>query len=106
MHFHISVVDLACRLSDGGRVFESLTFAFDMVRTGLVGPNGIGKTTLLDMLAGRRAPSAGRIAYLPQSIALAPAASVAEALGVAAELAAHERIERGEGTVADVEQLD
>ncbi|PYM19324.1 MAG: ABC transporter, partial [Candidatus Rokuibacteriota bacterium] len=60
MHNHISVVDLACRLPDGGSVFASLTFAFDMVRTGLVGPNGIGKTSLLDILAGRRPPSAGR----------------------------------------------
>jgi len=112
MHFHISVVDLACRLPDGGSVFESLTFAFDMVRTGLVGPNGIGKTTLLDVLAGRRAPSAGRVtragrvAYLPQAVALDPAATVAAALGVAGELAAHARIERGEGTAADVERLD
>ena len=39
MHNHIRVVDLACRLPDGGTVFASLTFAFDMVRTGLVGPN-------------------------------------------------------------------
>ena len=112
MHNHISVVDLACRLPDGGSVFASLTFAFDMVRTGLVGPNGIGKTSLLDILAGRRPPSAGRvtragrIAYLPQTAIVDAGATVATALGVADALDAHARIGRGEGTVADVERLD
>jgi ATPase subunit of ABC transporter with duplicated ATPase domains len=112
MHFHISVVDLACRLPDGGSVFESLTYAFDMVRTGLIGSNGIGKTTLLDVLADRRAPSAGRVtrvgrvAYLRQQAELDPAATVSTALGVADELTAHARVERGEGTAADVECLD
>jgi len=46
-------------------------------RVGLVGPNGIGKTTLCRLLAGEEAPDAGRIGrardetigYLPQEVA-------------------------------------
>src|SRR5204862_6299224 len=53
-----------------------------------------------------RVTRAGRIAYPPQTVALAPPATVASALGVADALAAHARIERGEGTAADIERLD
>jgi len=45
-------------------------------RIGLVGPNGTGKSTLLRILAGERAPDGGtlvfrrgsRIGYLPQDV--------------------------------------
>ncbi len=30
-------------------------------RIGIIGPNGVGKSSLLDVIAGRRAPSAGRL---------------------------------------------
>jgi ABC transport system ATP-binding/permease protein len=53
-------------------------------RIGVVGLNGGGKTTLLDILAGRRAPQAGRVsrvgglnlAHLPQGDVLPPGARV------------------------------
>ncbi len=34
---------------------------------GIVGPNGVGKSTLLEVLAGRRPPDAGRIECIPPS---------------------------------------
>jgi ATP-binding cassette subfamily F protein 3 len=48
-------------------------------RTALVGPNGVGKTTLLRILAGLEVASAGqmyrarglRVGYLPQEVTLA-----------------------------------
>jgi len=32
-------------------------------RVAIIGPNGVGKTTLMDILAGRRAPDEGTVAY-------------------------------------------
>ncbi|MGW0178528.1 TlrC/CarA/OleB/SrmB family ABC-F type ribosomal protection protein [Nocardia sp. NPDC003345] len=58
---------------------------------GVVGDNGSGKSTLLRLLAGQELPDNGEvcvsvpggIAYLPQSLALPPAATVAEAIDLA-----------------------
>ena len=40
---------------------------------GLIGPNGAGKTTLFDLLAGVRAPTAGRIAIAGRAVQDEPA---------------------------------
>ena len=56
-------------------LFEGLSFGlFEGERTGLIGPNGTGKSTLLRILAGLDTPDSGglaprrglRIGYLPQ----------------------------------------
>ncbi len=60
MHL-VSVHDLAARV-DGRTLFEHASFGLDDTdRVGVVGPNGVGKSTLLRMLAGERVPDAGEI---------------------------------------------
>jgi ABC-type branched-subunit amino acid transport system ATPase component len=49
---------------------------------GLIGPNGSGKTTVLDTISGRLTPDAGRIAFKSHDITGAPAHKIAR-LGVA-----------------------
>ena len=67
---------------DGAPLFEGLSFVLgDGERAGLVGPNGVGKSTLLRLLAGVDRPDRGavaagagaRVGWLPQE---APGASV------------------------------
>src|SRR5262245_14334674 len=116
MHNYLSAVELGYRLPDGRFLFNNLTISFSAVRAGLVGANGIGKTTLIELLAGKREPSAGavnrcgRVSYLPQqarfgSSATVAAATVADAINLADQIAALERVERGEGDQGDFDLI-
>ena len=97
---------------DGRVLFEHLSLALGRERTGLVGRNGVGKTTLLRLILGELTPAAGvvtvagRIAVLRQQLQPPPGARLADLLGVAEPLAKLARIEAGEGTDADVEAAD
>jgi len=112
MQNHISAVDLGYLLPDGKPLFKSLTFSFSPARTGLIGPNGVGKSTLLDILAGVRSSSTGsvtaqgRVSYLPQSELFDEGATVASAIGFSRELEALDRILGGEGGSSDFEAVD
>jgi ATPase subunit of ABC transporter with duplicated ATPase domains len=111
MHNYLSAVELGYRLPDGRFLFNNLTFSFSGVCAGLVGANGIGKTTLLEILAGKREPSVGainrcgRVSYLPQQARFVSSATVADAINLADQIAALERVERGEGTSGDFDLI-
>src|SRR2546427_9557873 len=74
----------------GGRtIFNSLSWTIqDDEKIGLVGPNGIGKSTLLRALTGLEPPDAGavtlrrgaRVAYLPQEYSGEPGRNVLDEL--------------------------
>ncbi|MEC3860894.1 ATP-binding cassette domain-containing protein [Mesobacterium sp. TK19101] len=59
--------------SDGFRLSADLTLP-DTGRIAVIGPSGAGKSTLLDLIAGFRAPSAGRIRLNGQDITSLPPA--------------------------------
>jgi ATPase subunit of ABC transporter with duplicated ATPase domains len=105
----ITLIDLDFVWPDGTVALANLNATLSTGRTGLVGANGSGKSTLLRLIAGRLTPTRGRIvaggdvAYLPQTLTLDVALSIADVLGVAAKLAAFRAIESGTATEHDFE---
>jgi ATPase subunit of ABC transporter with duplicated ATPase domains len=93
---------LSFRWPDGTTVFDGLNLGIGRGRTGLVGANGTGKSTLLRLLAGQLRPAqgsvtiGGRLAYLPQDITLGTNLRVDQALGIAGRRAALRAIEGGD----------
>src|SRR5205085_6796027 len=96
----LSCTDLS-RGFDEGPLFENVGFElFSGERVGLVGPNGVGKTTLMKILAGQDRPDTGevrrhagaRVALLRQQPDFAPGRTLfAEAKTALDELlAAHD----------------
>jgi ATPase subunit of ABC transporter with duplicated ATPase domains len=112
MSSHLFLDGLTQLAPDGRVLFENLTLAVGREKTGLVGRNGVGKTTLLRLILGELAPASGavsvtgRIAVLRQQLQPPPGARLADLLGVADPLARLARIEAGEGTEADLEIAD
>ena len=81
--------DLHFAWPDGTPVFDGLTFAVGPGRSGLVGRNGTGKSTLLRLIAGHLVPQQGSVhcggslGYLPQDLTLRVGSRVDEVLGIA-----------------------
>ncbi|MFF4219141.1 ribosomal protection-like ABC-F family protein [Streptomyces nondiastaticus] len=87
---------------DDTPVFQDLSFALASGRTGLVAPNGTGKSTLLKLISGDLRPRtgsvsvAGTLGYLPQSLPLTGDLTVAEVLGIATIIRAIDAVESGD----------
>lgn len=108
---------VAARTADGSTLFENLSLAFGRERTGLVGRNGVGKSTLLRLISGPQvsggqAPSEGAISrvgsigVLSQRHDPAPGERVAETLGVGEAMAVIDRVVAGAGDAADLDAAD
>lgn len=92
---------LTCQFADGETLFGPLDLAFDRQRCGLVGRNGVGKTQLLRLIAGRDRPGNGHVeshaalAYVAQQPEIAADTTLAQLLGYGEVFAALARIEQG-----------
>src|SRR5690606_21997624 len=57
----VTLNGVAARTPDGRGLFDNLTLAFGRERTAVVGRNGVGKTTLLRLVAGLAEPAEGSV---------------------------------------------
>jgi ATPase subunit of ABC transporter with duplicated ATPase domains len=103
---------VAARTPDGAVLFDNLTLAFGAERIGIVGRNGVGKSTLLRLISGEQPPAegvvsrAGAIGVLRQQRDPGSDETVRDALGVAEALAAVDRILAGEASGKDLDAAD
>ncbi|WP_022681914.1 ABC-F family ATP-binding cassette domain-containing protein [Sphingobium bisphenolivorans] len=108
----ITLSNLSWSAPDGTAVLSNVDFRFTTERIGLLGRNGVGKSTLLALIAGERMPASGsvhvtgNVATLRQTVQVAPQESVADVFGVADALALLDKAERGDADMAELEQCD
>lgn len=110
--FSVTLADLCWSSPDGTPLFINLNIGFGPGRTGLIGRNGVGKSTLLRLIAGEIAPRfgsvhvSGRTALLRQDAPLKAGASVADLFGARAALALLKRAEAGSCAVHELGAAD
>ncbi|WP_370599865.1 ABC-F family ATP-binding cassette domain-containing protein [Pseudomonas nitroreducens] len=110
--FTLALQGVFFHLPSGEALLSDLNETFDDRRTALVGRNGVGKSVLARIMAGKLQPSAGRclssglVHYLPQRVEPQAFRSVADLAGVQPLLDALARIEAGGVDPADFERLD
>src|SRR3990167_2652778 len=108
----ISLSSLGYALPDSRVLFSDLTFSFNLERTGLVGRNGVGKSTLLKLIAGECAPASGKVAVtgtlgvLRQGFAPKPGETVADLFGIRGALALLRAAEAGTADPARWDEVD
>lgn len=109
MSSHPSVVvdHLTFTWPDGTPVLTDLSCTVPVGRTGLIGDNGTGKTTLLRLIAGDLEPTSGHvsvtgsIAMLSQDVARRADLTVADLLGISTVRTALRAVEAGSVDPAD-----
>ncbi|WP_084039131.1 ABC-F family ATP-binding cassette domain-containing protein [Demequina sp. NBRC 110053] len=105
----LSFTQLSYSWPDGTPVLDGVTGTVDSGLSALVGANGVGKSTLLRLLAGDLEPSAGSLSrpasvtYVPQDVALHAERRADAVMGLESVRAAIRAVESGD---ADPDHFD
>ncbi|MGA0598389.1 ABC-F family ATP-binding cassette domain-containing protein [Enterovirga sp. CN4-39] len=108
----IALSRLSYSTPDGRLLFSDIDLTLGPVRTGLVGRNGVGKSTLLRLLYRELRPNAGsvmlhgRLGFLRQVVQQDLSQTIADLFGIQADLARLSRAERGEADADDLAAAD
>ena len=108
----ITLSNLAWSTPDGQPLFSDLDLSFGPERAGLVGRNGVGKTTLLKLIEGALPPLAGTIActgtlgVLSQAVQIDPLQTISDLFGATEPLALLRRAELGQASLDELAIAD
>lgn len=108
----ITLSNLSWSTPDGRSLFSNIDLSFGPERSGLVGRNGVGKTTILKLVAGDIQPQTGsvsvqgRIGVMRQSVQVDDGATVADLFGVTAALALLGKAVAGGASVEEIATID
>lgn len=104
--------DLSWSLPDGSFLFSDFDLRFGAERAGLVGRNGVGKTTLLRLISGELTPArgtvsvSGKLGVLRQSLQVRADETIADLFAVRDALAVLARADAGEAGDGDLARAD
>lgn len=108
----ITLSHLSWSTPDGRSLFSGLDLSFGPERFGLVGRNGVGKTSLLELIAGNLQPRSGRVVVhgslgrLRQAVQVRTDETVADLFGVTDALAILSRADSGHATAEELAAAD
>lgn len=97
----INLYHITYTFSNGRRLFDDITLFFSRKKTGIVGRNGVGKSTLFQLILGNISPTEGSIqvhgsiAYVPQKYAFTSMETVGDVLGCIDQINALHQIQSG-----------
>lgn len=103
---------LSLSTPDGRSLLSDIDLTFSAERTGLVGRNGVGKSTLLASITREHVPQAGRVlvngtvGLLRQDVQLAAGATVIDLFGARRALELLRRAEQGGASADEVADVD
>lgn len=102
---------IAAHTPDGRALFQDFSLHLSRERTGLIGRNGVGKSTLLRIIAGEIAPSSGSLTChaklgILHQITDKSHETITDLFGVTTEVAALQRILSGTGSDEDIAEAD
>jgi ATPase subunit of ABC transporter with duplicated ATPase domains len=108
----VTLIHLSWATPEGRSLFSNLNLSFGACRTGLVGRNGVGKTTLLKLIAGELRPRSGQISVtgslgvLTQVVQVRPGETIAHLFDVADALTLLRCAEEGIASAEELAEVD
>ncbi|WP_380879956.1 ABC-F family ATP-binding cassette domain-containing protein [Sphingomonas sp. DBB INV C78] len=108
----VTLSDITYSTPDGRSLFADLDLSFRKERVGLVGRNGVGKTTLLKIMAGQIEPATGSVivngtlGLLRQIVQIASHETLADLFGIQRALLILRKAEAGEATLEELAEAD